>query len=385
MQMAPRAGLKLGLALGYWGRGPDPDALDKILQAESMGFDSMWTAEAWGSDALTPLAWYGSHTTSMKLGQSITQMSARTPAATAMAMQTLQHLSDGRVICGLGVSGPQVVEGWYGQPFAKPLARTREYVSILKQVWERGESVSSDGPHYPLPYPADAPGAVGKGKPLRSITHPHPTPIPVYLAAEGPKNLALAGEMADGWLPLWMSPDESDWYQAQIETGMSKVEGKTWDDFGVAAVVPALVLDDLDTAFRPAASELGALHRRDGSSRRELPLRGLRPDERGPLRRRLPEDPGPVPLRAQAGGHRRSAGVDGGRHLPHRKRRSSAGSRAAVGGVHRRHPSRRRALGGRANRRCRPVAVTRRGVGRTVPRCGTDRSCGRRAPGIIGL
>jgi len=259
--------MKLGLALGYWGRGPDPDALDKILQAESMGFDSLWTAEAWGSDALTPLAWYGSRTTTMKLGQSITQISARTPAATAMAMQTLQHLSDGRVICGLGVSGPQVVEGWYGQPFAKPLARTREYVSILKQVWERGEPVTSDGPHYPLPYPSDAPGSVGKGKPLRSITHPHPTPIPVYLAAEGPKNLALAGEMADGWLPLWMSPDESDWYKAQIEAGMAKVPGKSFDDFGVAAVVPTLVLDDLDVAIdlmRPQlALYIGGMGARD--------------------------------------------------------------------------------------------------------------------------
>jgi F420-dependent oxidoreductase-like protein len=160
-----------------------------------------------------------------------------------------------------------VVEGWYGQPFAKPLARTREYVSILKQVWERGEPVTSDGPHYPLPYPADGPGAVGKGKALRSITHPHPTPIPVYLAAEGPKNLALAGEMADGWLPLWMSPDESDWYKAQIEAGMSKVPGKSWDDFGVAAVVPTLVLDDLDAAIdllRPnLALYIGGMGARD--------------------------------------------------------------------------------------------------------------------------
>ncbi len=262
-----RAELKLGLSLGYWGRGPDPDALDKVLQAEAMGFDSLWTAEAWGSDALTPLAWYGSHTKTMKLGQSIIQISARTPAATAMAMQTLQHLSGGRVICGLGVSGPQVVEGWYGQPFAKPLARTREYVSIIKQVWERGGPVTSDGPHYPLPYPPDGPGAVGKGKPLRSITHPHPTPIPLYLAAEGAKNLALAGEMADGWLPLWMSPDESDWYKAQIEAGMSKVAGKTWDDFGVAASVPTVVVDDLDAAIdllRPQlALYIGGMGARD--------------------------------------------------------------------------------------------------------------------------
>lgn len=241
--------MKLGLSLGYWGRGPDPKTLDTVIAAEDMGFDSIWTAEAWGSDALTPLAWYGSHTTRVKLGQSITQMSARTPAATAMAMQTLQHLSGGRVICGLGVSGPQVVEGWYGQPFGKPLARTREYVRILKDIWARGEAVTNDGPHYPLPYPADGENAVGKGKPLRSITHPHETPIPVYLAAEGPKNLALAGEMADGWLPLWMSPDESSWYEGRIQEGLDKVPGKSFDDFSVAAICPTLVLDDLDAAI----------------------------------------------------------------------------------------------------------------------------------------
>lgn len=241
--------MKLGLALGYWGRGPDPSTLDTVRQAEAMGFDSLWTAEAWGSDALVPLAWYGAHTTRMKLGQAIIQMSARTPTATAMALNTLQHLSDGRVIAGLGVSGPQVVEGWYGQPFAKPLARTREYVDIMKQVWARDEPVTSDGPHYPLPYPDDAPGSVAKGKPLKSITHPHPTPIPVYLAAEGPKNLALAGELADGWLPIWMSPEESGWYEAQIRTGMDKVPGKTFDDFGVAAVVPTFVHDDVDEAI----------------------------------------------------------------------------------------------------------------------------------------
>ena len=259
--------MKLGLALGYWGRGPDPSALETVRAAEAMGFDSMWTAEAWGSDALTPLAWYGAHTTRMKLGQSIIQLSARTPTATAMALNTLQHLSDGRVICGLGVSGPQVVEGWYGQPFGKPLARTRAYVDILKQVWARDEPVTSSDPAYPLPYPPDAAGAVGKGKPLRSITHPHPTPIPVYLAAEGPRNLELVGEIADGWLPLWMSPDESDWYRARIQAGMDRSPGKGWDTFGVAAVVPTYIHDDVDAAvdaLRPQfALYMGGMGARD--------------------------------------------------------------------------------------------------------------------------
>jgi F420-dependent oxidoreductase-like protein len=195
--------MKLGLSLGYWGRGPDPDALTKILEAESMGFDSMWTAEAWGSDALTPLAWYGSRTTTMKLGQSITQISARTPAATAMAMQTLQHLSDGRVICGLGVSGPQVVEGWYGQPFKRPLERTREWLAIFRKVLAREEPVTFDGAQYHLPYAGD--GGSGLGKPLMSITHPLRRDIPIFLGAEGPKNVALAVEQLDGWL-IFLTP-----------------------------------------------------------------------------------------------------------------------------------------------------------------------------------
>ncbi len=271
--------MKLGLQLGYWGRGPNPDTLDTVLKAEAMGFDSLWTAEAWGSDALTPLAWYGSRTTTMKLGQSITQLSARTPAATAMAMNTLQHLSDGRVICGLGVSGPQVVEGWYGQPFSKPLARTREYIDIMQQVWARDAPVTNAGPHYPLPYPADGPGSTGKGKPLKSITHPHPTPIPIYLAAEGPKNLELAGEMANGWLPIWMSPDESDWYRDRIQAGIDKVPGKGFDDFGVAAVVPTFVHDDVDEAIdslRPNyALYIGGMGARDENYHYEVFARML--------------------------------------------------------------------------------------------------------------
>ncbi len=352
--------MKLGLSLGYWGRGPDPDALEKILEAEAMGFDSMWTAEAWGSDALTPLAWYGSRTTTMMLGQSITQISARTPAATAMAMQTLQHLSDGRVICGLGVSGPQVVEGWYGQPFAKPLARTREYVSILEQVWERETPVTSDGPHYPLPYPTDAPGAAGKGKPLRSITHPHPVPIPVYLAAEGRKNLALAGEIADGWLPLWMSPDESDWYRRQIQVGMDRVPGKTWDGFGVAAIVPTLVLDDLDAAIdllRPQlALYIGGMGAKDENYHYEVFAR------MNQGRGRLRAHPGAVSVRAQAGGHRHRPRRHGRRHLSGRLGRSGARPRPALGGVHRRHPAHRWPVGGRAGcgRRPPPLTVRRR-------------------------
>ena len=159
--------MKLGLTLGYWGSGPPPGLVEQVDAAERLGFDSIWTAEAYGSDAFTPLAWLGARTQHVKLGTTVVQLSARTPTATAMAAMTLDHLSDGRMMLGLGPSGPQVVEGWYGQPYPKPLARTREYVEILRSTIAR-EKVTSDGEHYPLPYP----GGTGLRKPLRSTLHP---------------------------------------------------------------------------------------------------------------------------------------------------------------------------------------------------------------------
>src|SRR5205085_9737374 len=201
--------LKLGLNTGYWAGGPPAGAAASIAEAEALGFDSVWTAEAYGSDCLTPLAWWGASTERLKLGTAIVQMSARQPAATAMAAMTMDHLSDGRFILGLGVSGPQVVEGWYGQPFPKPLARTREYVSIVRQVLAREAPVTFDGQHYPLPYP----GGTGLGKPLKSITHPLRADVPIYLGAEGPKNVALVAEIADGWFPMFFSPREQAPYQ----------------------------------------------------------------------------------------------------------------------------------------------------------------------------
>ena len=191
--------LRLGMNVGYWAGGPPPGAAEAVREAERLGFDSVWTAEAYGSDALMPLAWWGASTQKLKLGSAIVQISARTPAATAMAAMTLDHLSGGRLILGLGVSGPQVVEGWYGQSFAKPLARTREYIGILRDIWARRGPVTSDGPHYPLPLP----GGTGLGKPLKSSLRPFREDIPIYLAAEGPKNIALAGELCDGWLALF--------------------------------------------------------------------------------------------------------------------------------------------------------------------------------------
>ncbi|GAA3229779.1 LLM class F420-dependent oxidoreductase [Actinocorallia longicatena] len=197
--------MKLGINVGYWQRNPE-DATETVLAAERQGYDSVFTAEAYGSDAFTTLAWYGARTSRIKLGTAVVQMSARTPAATAMHALTLDALSGGRLILGLGASGPQVVEGWYGQPFPKPLARTREYLDILHKVWARQEPVTNDGPHYPLPFP----GGTGLGKPLKSIAHPVRSSIPIYMGAEGPKNIALSTEIADGWLPLFVDPQKID-------------------------------------------------------------------------------------------------------------------------------------------------------------------------------
>jgi len=237
--------LKLGLNTGYWAGGPPPGATESIAEAEKLGFDSVWTAEAYGSDCLTPLAWWGSQTERIKLGTGIVQMSARQPAATAMAAMTLDHLSGGRFILGLGVSGPQVVEGWYGMPFAKPLARTREYIGILRDIWARQGPVTNDGPHYPLPMP----DGTGLGKPLKASIHPLREDIPIYLAAEGPKNIALAAEICDGWVAMLFSPQHEDMYKEALDEGFSRDGARRKpDEFEVVATVPLLVNDDVQAA-----------------------------------------------------------------------------------------------------------------------------------------
>ena len=211
--------MRIGYATGYWKQGPPAGALKAVRTADRLGYESVWTAEAYGSDAFTPLAWWGSRTRTVRLGTGIAQLSARTPAATAMAALTLDHLSGGRVILGLGASGPQVVEGWYGQPYPKPLARTREYVAIIRSILERDGAVTAPGPHYPLPY--TAPDAAGLGKPLQSTVHPLRSDLPIYLAAEGPKNVALAAEIADGWLPFMFSPRANAAAVAQLNAGFA--------------------------------------------------------------------------------------------------------------------------------------------------------------------
>jgi F420-dependent oxidoreductase-like protein len=237
--------LKLGLNVGYWAGGPPPGAAESVLEADRLGFDSVWTAEAYGSDALMPLAWWGAATEQIKLGTAIVQISARTPAATAMAAMTLDHLSGGRMILGLGVSGPQVVEGWYGQAFAKPLARMREYIGILRDIWSRQGPVTNAGPHYPLPLP----GGTGLGKPLKSSVRPLRADIPVYLAAEGPKNIAMAAEICDGWLALFYSPYHDDFYREALADGFAQPGARhSADDFEVAATVPLIITDDIEAA-----------------------------------------------------------------------------------------------------------------------------------------
>jgi F420-dependent oxidoreductase-like protein len=233
--------MKLGLQLGYWGAGPPSNAGELVAEAERVGFDAVFAAESWGSDAFTPLAWWGSATSRVRLGTSVAQLSARTPTACAMHALTLDHLSNGRAILGLGVSGPQVVEGWYGAPFGKPLARTREYVSIIRQVLAREAPVTNAGPHYPLPYK----GTLGKA--LRPIVHPLRRDLPIWLGAEGPRNVALAGEIADGWLAIYYAPRLAEAYNDWLSDGFARRGGRP-DNFEIAASAQVVITDDPTSA-----------------------------------------------------------------------------------------------------------------------------------------
>jgi F420-dependent oxidoreductase-like protein len=237
--------VQLGYHTGYWSAGPPEGVPAAIAECERLGFDSVWAAEAYGSDCLTPLAWWGASTERVRLGTNIMQMSARTPAAAAMAAMTLDHLSGGRFILGLGASGPQVVEGWYGQPYPKPLARTREYIEVIRKILARDVPVTHDGEFYPLPYP----GGSGLGKPLKSTVHPLRSDIPIMLGAEGPKNVALSAEIADGWLPMFFSPKMDEFYRAALAEGFARPGARhTAEDFEVPAFVPMVVHPDVEEA-----------------------------------------------------------------------------------------------------------------------------------------
>ncbi len=237
--------VKLGLQLGYWGAQPPQGVDELVASAEESGFDAMFTAEAWGSDAFTPLAWWGRQTSRLRLGTSIVQMSGRSPASIAMHALTLDHLTGGRVILGMGVSGPQVVEGWYGQPFGKPLARTREVIDIIRKILAREEPVTNDGPHYPLPYRGE--NSVGLGKPLKSIVHPLRADIPIWLGAEGPKNVAQTAEIADGWLPIFYSPKSAGMYQPWLDEGFARPGARrSRSDFEIAATCHLQIVDSAE-------------------------------------------------------------------------------------------------------------------------------------------
>lgn len=267
------AKLSLGLQLGYWGALAPANHVEMAQEAEKLGFDSVWTAESWGNDCFTPLAWIGAHTSKIRLGTSVAQLSARTPTACAMATLALDHLSGGRMILGLGVSGPQVVEGWYGQPYSKPITRTREYVDIIRQVLAREAPVTSDGEFYPLPY--SGPGSWGMGKPLKPITHPLRADVPIFIGAEGPKNVTQTAEIADGWLPLYYSPYRQEVYADQL------VAAKP--GFEIAPTVLVNINDNLQEALYPVKAMLafyiGGMGSKKRNFHKELMARMGFPDE----------------------------------------------------------------------------------------------------------
>jgi F420-dependent oxidoreductase-like protein len=235
--------VRLGLQLGY----DDPVAAVALAEeADRLGFHSVWTSEAYGSDAVTPMAWIAARTTRVSVGSAIMQMPARSPAATAATIATLDLLSGGRALLGLGTSGPQVAEGWHGQQWGRPLTRTREYVDIVRRILQREEPLEHHGAHYDIPY--SGPDATGLGKPLKLILRPLRSEVPVYLAAIGPRNVALAAEIADGWLPIFFSPERfAEVHAPSLAEGFAARGGhpESWD---LAPLVPVVVADDVEAA-----------------------------------------------------------------------------------------------------------------------------------------
>jgi F420-dependent oxidoreductase-like protein len=233
--------MKLGVNVGYWGLGIGPqDQLEVVQEAERLGYDSVWAAEAYGSDAATVLAWLAAGTSAIKLGSAIFQMPGRTPALTAMTAATIDELSGGRMVLGIGSSGPQVAEGWHGQRFARQLQRTREYVAVVRKALAR-ERLEFEGETLQLPLPD------GPGKALKLMINPVQERIPIYLAAIGPKNTALAGEIADGWIPTFFSPEYVADFRSLLQEGADR-SGRSLDGFDIAPTVQAYVSDDLETA-----------------------------------------------------------------------------------------------------------------------------------------
>jgi F420-dependent oxidoreductase-like protein len=245
--------MRLGMLYGYSGAQIELP-MDMIQEADRLGYYAVWVGEAYGSDAITPLAWIGAKTKNIRLGAGIMQMPARTPAMTAMTAMTLDQLSGGRFVLGLGLSGPQVVEGWHGVAYGKPLVKTREYVEIVRAILKREKPVEFHGQHYDIPY--SGADATGLGKPLKSILHGR-ADMPVYLASIGPKNVALTAEIADGWLPIFFSPRHyAEVYAPQIQEGFAAASGKSYDRFDIAPTVPVIISDDLEAARNAVKPQL---------------------------------------------------------------------------------------------------------------------------------
>ena len=239
--------MRLGFMVGYSGAQIELP-MNLILEADNLGYDAVWTSEAYGSDSITPLAWIGALTKRIKLGTAIMQMPARSPAMTAMTAITLDQLSGGRMLLGLGLSGPQVVEGWHGRAYGKPLGKSREYVQIVRRILARQAPLLHDGEHYQIPYAG--PNATGLGKPLKSIIHGR-ADMPIYLASIGPKNVALTAEIADGWLPMFFSPAAyHDVFQPFVAAGFAKAApGKSMANFDIAPSATVIIDEDLERAY----------------------------------------------------------------------------------------------------------------------------------------
>lgn len=257
--------MKLGIIAGYSGRKMSIP-IEPILHAESLGYDSIWTSEAYGSDAVTPAAWILAQTSKIKVGTAIMQMPARSPAMTAMTAMTLAELSGGRFIVGLGASGPQVVEGWHGVPYGRPVTRLKEYVEIMKQVFARQGPVTYDGREYQLPYAGES--ATGLGKPLKSILHCEED-LPIYAASITPRGVAAAAEVADGFFPVWMDPEQYHVFEEPIEKGFQAAGDKSLLDFDVAPFVTVALSDDVEKAMMPIrgsmALYIGGMGARDAN------------------------------------------------------------------------------------------------------------------------
>lgn len=265
--------MRLGINLGYSG-AQMTDVLPLVQLADRAGIDSVWAAEAYGSDAVTVLSYIAAQTEHIALGSAILQMPGRTPANTAMTAMTLDALSQGRVILGLGVSGPQVVEGWHGVSYSRPLAKTREYIEIVRRVIAREEPLAFDGEHFQIPY--QGPDASGLGKPLKSILHPVRTRVPIYLAAIGPRNVALAAEIADGWLPIFYSPEHEDVFGSSLREGF-EAAGRAPDSFEIATTVMVAAGDDVAAcrdSLRPyLALYIGGMGSREQNFYNDLAVR----------------------------------------------------------------------------------------------------------------